>query len=105
MLKHLVVVAKVLQYEVIMEEKTVLLAIFQDHIYKLLNGFYTGQETPSDDVILIQAAVLLKTAMELYAISFDDDTKINKILDSAKEAIPGLRDRLDSHMITSPTIH
>ena len=43
--------------------------------------------------------------MELYAISFDEDDKINKILDSAKESIPGLRDRLDSHMITPPTIH
>ena len=67
-----------------MEEKAILLSIFQDHIYKLLNGFHPGQETPEDDVILIQAAVLLKTAMELYAISFDDDTKIDKILDSAK---------------------
>ena len=86
-------------------EKMIFLTAFQDHIYKLLHGFYSDHEDDNQEIILIQAAVLLKTAMELYTISFDDDEKIDRILNSAKEAIPGLRDRLDSHMITSPTIH
>ena len=86
-------------------DKMIFLTAFQDHIYKLLHGFYSNHEDDNEDIILIQAAVLLKTAMELYAISFDDDTKIDKILDSAKEAMPGLRERLDRHLITHETIH
>ena len=86
-------------------DKMIFLTAFQDHIYKLLNGFYSSEEGDNEDIILIQAAVLLKTAMELYTISFEDDEKIDKILQSAKDSIPSLRIKAEMIGKESVTIH
>ena len=75
-------------------DNVVLMTVFQDNIYKLLSHFHDA-ENDVDDALLIQAAVLLKTAMELYAVCFADDDKIEKVLDGVKESIPGLRARLE----------
>ena len=86
-------------------DKMIFLTAFQDHIYKLLHGFYSSKEDENEDIILIQAAVLLKTAMELYTISFEDDEKIDKILQSAKDSIPALRIKAEMIGKESVTIH
>tara|TARA_S200000501_G_C20380643_1_gene550343 strand:- start:12 stop:287 length:276 start_codon:yes stop_codon:yes gene_type:complete len=86
-------------------DKMIFLAAFQDHIYKVLHGFYSDQEDDNEDIILIQAAVLLKTAMELYTISFEDDEKIDRILNSAKDSIPSLRIKAEMIGKESVTIH
>ena len=86
-------------------DKMIFLTAFQDHIYKLLHGFYSNHEDDNEDIILIQAAVLLKTAMELYTISFEDDEKIDNILQSAKDSIPALRIKAEMIGKESVTIH
>ena len=90
-----------------MDKEISMLYVFQQHIYQILNKFYSKNHTSDnqDTIIMMQAAVLLKTAMELYSTQFYDDEPIEKILESAKDSLPELRFRIDDKDMASRTIH
>lgn len=75
---------------------------FQELIYHILNAhneeINMEGELDMGTGINIQAAVLLKTAMELYAIHFPKDEDVLKILDVAKSSISQVRNRIDSEI-------
>ena len=69
-----------------MDKEILLLGTFQSRIYQILNSFYNKDfDIEKDQVIMMQAAVLLKTAVELYSTQFPSDEPIERILESAKE--------------------
>ena len=90
-----------------MDKELNMLYEFQQHIYQMLNSFYSKNSTSDnhDAIIMMQAAVLLKTAMELYSTQFNNDEPIEKILESAKESLPELRFRIDDKDMVSKTVH
>ena len=72
---------------------------FQEAIYHLLN-IHNEEMIADGDIDLgtginIQAAVLLKTAIELYTIHFSKDEPIHKILDVAKSTLQHVRVRTE----------
>ena len=75
---------------------------FQELIYHILNAHNEEMsmegELDMGTGINIQAAVLLKTAMELYAIHFPKDDDILKILEVAKGAISEVRNRIETEI-------
>ena len=74
---------------------------FQELIYHVLhqhtNEAIADAVHPST-VINVQAAVLLKTAVELYTMHFQKDTDVEKILDVAKNSVSSVRDRIDTEL-------
>ena len=74
---------------------------FQEIIYHILHQHtdeaVKDQIHPSS-VLNIQAAVLLKTAIELYAIHFPKDEDILRILEVAKGAISEVRNRIETEI-------
>ena len=75
---------------------------FQELIYHILNAHNEEMsmegELDMGTGINIQAAVLLKTAMELYAIHFPKDEDVLRILDVAKSSISQVRNRIDAEI-------
>ena len=89
-----------------MDKELMMLGTFQSSIYQILNSFYNKDfDLEKDQVIMMQAAVLLKTAVELYSTQFPNDEPIEKILESAKESLAELRFRIDDHNMISKSIH
>jgi len=80
---------------------------FQELLYHVLHQ-HTNQaiadEIHPSTVLNIQAAVLLKTAVELYTIHFRKDVDVQKILDVAKSTVSSVRDRIDTE-INPQTYH
>ena len=74
---------------------------FQELIYHILhqhtNEAIADAVNPST-VLNVQAAVLLKTAVELYTMHFQKDTDVEKILDVAKNSVSSVRDRIDTEL-------
>ena len=89
-----------------MDKELVVLGTFQGHIYEILNSFYNfDHDIEKDKVVMMQAAVLLKTAVELYSTQFNNNEPIEQILDSAKESLSELRFRIDDKGMVSKSIH
>lgn len=89
-----------------MDKEILLLGTFQSRIYQILNSFYNKDfDLEKDQVVMMQAAVLLKTAVELYSTQFPNDEPIERILESAKETLAELRFRIDDHNMVSKAIH
>lgn len=80
---------------------------FQEIIYYVLHQHtdeaVKDQIHPSS-VLNIQAAVLLKTAIELYTLHFRKDEDIQRILDVAKDSLTQVRNRIDEET-TPHTYH
>tara|TARA_S200000501_G_scaffold68060_1_gene59688 strand:+ start:782 stop:1075 length:294 start_codon:yes stop_codon:yes gene_type:complete len=80
---------------------------FQQIIYYVLHQHtdeaVKDQIHPSS-VLNIQAAVLLKTAIELYTLHFRKDEDIQRILDVAKDSLTQVRNRIDEET-TPHTYH
>ena len=89
------------------EKETQEVLEFQEIIYHILHQHtdeaVKDQIHPSS-VLNIQAAVLLKTAIELYTIHFRKDEDIQRILDVAKDSLTQVRDRIDTE-INPQTYH
>ena len=86
-----------------------ILMMFQDQVYSLLRSYNKFMEENNEDIeedslMLIEAAILLKSAIELYTMALKDNEKIVHMLDVAKESINGVRDRLEYDK-TTQTIH
>ena len=89
-----------------MDKELMMLGTFQSSIYQILNSFYNKDfDIEKDQVIMMQAAVLLKTAVELYSTQFPSDEPIERILESAKDSLAELRFRIDDHNMISKSIH
>ena len=89
-----------------MDKEIMVLGTFQSRIYQILNSFYNKDfDLEKDQVVMMQAAVLLKTAVELYSTQFSHDEPIERILESAKESLPELRFRIDDKRMVSKSIH
>ena len=89
-----------------MDKELMILGTFQSSIYQILNSFYNKDfDIEKDQVIMMQAAVLLKTAVELYSTQFPSDEPIERILESAKDSLSELRFRIDDHNMVSKSIH
>ena len=89
-----------------MDKELMILGTFQSRIYQILNSFYNKDfDIEKDQVIMMQAAVLLKTAVELYSTQFPNDEPIENILESAKESLSELRFRLNDDDMVSKSIH
>jgi hypothetical protein len=89
-----------------MNKEIMALGTFQNRIYQILNSFYNKDfDLEKDQVIMMQAAVLLKTAIELYSTQFSNDEPIEQILESAKETLSELRFRINDHNMISKSIH
>ena len=89
-----------------MDKELMMLGTFQSSIYQILNSFYNKDfDIEKDQVIMMQAAVLLKTAVELYSTQFPNDEPIERILESAKDSLSELRFRIDDHNMVSKSIH
>tara|TARA_R100000742_G_C4236002_1_gene56590 strand:- start:428 stop:700 length:273 start_codon:yes stop_codon:yes gene_type:complete len=90
-----------------MEKEIMILGTFQSSIYQILNTYYNKdfEDVDKDQVIMMQAAVLLKTAVELYSTQFSNNEPIERILENAKESLPELRFRIDDKSMTSKSVH
>ena len=90
-----------------MDKEIMILGTFQSSIYQILNTYYNKdfEDIDKDQVIMMQAAVLLKTAVELYSTQFSNDEPIERILENAKESLPELRFRIDDKNMISSTVH
>ena len=89
-----------------MDKELMILGTFQSTIYQILNSFYNKDfDIEKDQVVMMQAAVLLKTAVELYSTQFNHDEPIEQILESAKESLSELRFRLNDDNMVSKSIH
>ena len=80
---------------------------FQELLYHVLHQHTNeaiADEIHPSTVLNIQAAVLLKTAVELYTIHFRKDVDVQKILDVAKSTVSSVRDRIDTE-INPQTYH
>tara|TARA_B100001079_G_C15929269_1_gene305698 strand:- start:192 stop:461 length:270 start_codon:yes stop_codon:yes gene_type:complete len=89
-----------------MDKELMMLGTFQSTIYQILNSFYNKDfDIEKDQVVMMQAAVLLKTAVELYSTQFNHDEPIEQILESAKESLSELRFRLNDDNMVSKSIH
>ena len=86
-----------------------ILMMLQEQVYALLGSFNKFMEENNEDIeedslMLMEAAILLKSAVELYTMALKDNEKIVHMLDVAKESINGVRDRLEYDK-TTQTIH
>jgi len=89
-----------------MDKEIIILGTFQSRIYQILNSFYNKDlDVDKEQVIMMQAAVLLKTAVELYSTQFSHDEPIENILETAKKSLPELRFRIDDKSMVSKSIH
>tara|TARA_B100000902_G_scaffold270347_1_gene256191 strand:- start:1333 stop:1629 length:297 start_codon:yes stop_codon:yes gene_type:complete len=72
---------------------------FQEVIYHIIHSHSAEVISENDidksTILNIQAAVLLKTAIELYTLHFKDDEDIIKILDIAKKSLSNVRFRTE----------
>ena len=86
-----------------------ILMMLQEQVYALLGSFNKFMEENNEDIeedslMLMEAAILLKSAIELYTMALKDNAKIGHMLDVAKESLNGVRDRLEYDK-TTQTIH
>ena len=67
-------------------------------------GRYFKNKSDKNDVLII-AAVLLKTSIELYTIALKENSDIERLItEEVVPAIPKLRDNM-KRMVKPPTIH
>ena len=64
---------------------------FTSELQMILSKSIKESDIDSSELLLLHSAVLLKTAVELYTIAFDDDDVIEKILNNAIDSISAVR--------------
>ena len=72
-------------------------------IWEVIFRYFKNKSDKND--VLIIAAVLLKTSIELYTIALKEDSDIERLItEEVVPAIPKLRDNM-KRMVKPPTIH
>ena len=78
---------------------------FGEKLYALISE--DVRESTSKDELMMKSAIVLKTAIEMYVMQFDDDIHIENLLEVAAESIPLLREKVENMPIEylPKTIH
>ena len=77
---------------------------FGEKLYALISENINGDDR---EELMMKSAIVLKTAIEMYVMQFDDDIHIENLLEVAAESIPLLREKVENMPIEfeSKTIH
>ena len=77
---------------------------FGEKLYALISENINGDDR---EELMMKSAIVLKTAIEMYVMQFDDDIHIENLLEVAAESIPILREKVENIPIEfeSKTIH
>ena len=77
---------------------------FGEKLYALISENINGDDR---EELMMKSAIVLKTAIEMYVMQFDDDIHIENLLEVAAESIPILREKVENMPIEfeSKTIH
>lgn len=69
---------------------------FGEKLYALISE--DVENSTSKDELMMKSAIVLKTAIEMYVMQFDDDIHIENLLEVAAESIPILREKVFENM-------
>jgi len=77
---------------------------FGEKLYALISENINGDDR---EELMMKSAIVLKTAIEMYVMQFDEDIHIENLLEVAAESIPLLREKVENMPIEfeSKTIH
>ena len=77
---------------------------FGEKLYALISENINGDDR---EELMMKSAIVLKTAIEMYVMQFDDDIHIENLLEVAAESIRLLREKVENMPIEfeSKTIH
>ena len=77
---------------------------FGEKLYALISENVNGDDR---EELMMKSAIVLKTAIEMYVMQFDEDIHIENLLEVAAESIPLLREKVENMPLPfeSKTIH
>ena len=77
---------------------------FGEKLYALISENVNGDDS---EELMMKSAIVLKTAIEMYVMQFDEDIHIENLLEVAAESIPLLREKVENMPLPfeSKTIH
>ena len=77
---------------------------FGEKLYAIISENVNGDDS---EELMMKSAIVLKTAIEMYVMQFDDDIHIENLLEVAAESIPLLREKVEGMPIEylPKTIH
>ena len=70
---------------------------FNEKLFALIAEEVSGAK---DEELAMKSAIILKTAIEMYVMQFDDDIHIENLLKVAAKSIPLIREKIGSMPLT-----